>query len=58
VIPYKRDYERYKSTNDPTIFKLGTIHLLTESFPTSNRPLKFGQELPKFDFFGLVVDRF
>jgi hypothetical protein len=38
VIPYKRDHERYKSKNGPTIIKLHTIHLLTESFPTSYRP--------------------
>jgi hypothetical protein len=37
VIRYKRDYERYKSKNGPTVIKLGTIHLLKESFLTSYR---------------------
>jgi hypothetical protein len=52
VIPYKRVYERYKSANRPTILKLGTIHLLAESFPTRYlSSAEFGQELPKIDFF-------
>jgi hypothetical protein len=50
VIPYKRDYERYKSKNGRTILKLGTIHLLTESFPTSYRPLNSDKNWPKSIF--------
>jgi hypothetical protein len=50
VIPYKRVYERYKSTHSPTILKLGTIHLLAESFPTSYRPQNSDKDCRKSTF--------
>jgi hypothetical protein len=50
VIPYKRNYERYKSKNGPTMINLGTIHLLPKSFPTSYRPKNLDKNCPKSIF--------
>jgi hypothetical protein len=46
VIPYKAICGCHKSKSRPFALKLGTIHLLAESFPTSYRPKKSDKKCP------------